>query len=478
MASAAPTRAAPAAGAAPAADATRIRVRLEQDGTAFAARAQTDADVLLTLSAPAYEPDEAAERPAVDLMLVVDTSGSMGGAKLDLVRRTIEFVVSQLRPRDRLALVTFGSEVHLEHGFLAMDKAGRAQATARARALRAGSCTNLSGGLLQGLQLLRERRTQAPVSSVFLLTDGLANRGITSSQGIVDAAASVITEGVQVYSFGYGSYHSSEMLTALAGITPGGMYTFVETDEAVPGAFGEALGGLLSVVAQNLTVTLTPVNDATSATPMTNYRVAAGAGDAKVIHFGDLQSEEERDVVVRLRLRALAAPRPDAMDAVAVRVSYFNVITGAMDTVVRVCGVTRPAETPARGPVSTRFLQQRCRRVVTDALEGARRDGDARKFDAARAKVDAAIARLVPLAADATVDEMLGDLRECRDGLRSQDAFLKVGQHQMRSHGASHAYQRSNCAAAEGLSAGRVRKAYANKANFRFKAAAFKSARK
>lgn len=256
------------------------------------------------------------------------------------------------------------------------------------------------------------------------------------------------------------------------------MYTFVESDDAVPGAFGEALGGLLSVVAQNLSVTLTPVNDAGSLRIMTKYRVKSGPGDAKLVHFGDLQSEEERDVVVRLRLRALAAPRVEAMDMLAVRISYFNVITGAMETAVRVCSVTRPAEAPVRGPVSTRFLQQRCRLVVTDALDGARRDGDARKFDAARAKVDSAIAHLTPLAADVPVCEMLGDLRECRQGLRTADTFLKVGQHQMRSHGASHAYQRSNCAAAEGLSAGPVRKAYGNKAKSRFKVAAFFSAKK
>ena len=57
--------------------------------------------VNINLSAPVYEEDENA-RAAADIIAVIDRSGSMGGGKLDLVKKTVHFVVSQLTPKDRL----------------------------------------------------------------------------------------------------------------------------------------------------------------------------------------------------------------------------------------------------------------------------------------------------------------------------------------------------------------------------------------
>ena len=47
--------------------------------------------------------------------------------------------------------------------------------------------------------------------------------------------------------------------------------------------------------------------------------------------MGDLQSEEERDIVLELKLPALPAPKVD--NVVKATLSYFNIITSELDTV-------------------------------------------------------------------------------------------------------------------------------------------------
>jgi len=53
--------------------------------------------------------------------------------------------------------------------------------------IKVGSSTNLSGGLLEGVSQVVQSKSEHKVSSVMLLTDGIANEGITTTTGIVSA---------------------------------------------------------------------------------------------------------------------------------------------------------------------------------------------------------------------------------------------------------------------------------------------------
>jgi hypothetical protein len=90
------------------------------------------------------------------------------------------------------------------------------------------------------------------VRTCMLMTDGQANSGLRTAAEIVPALANMIREtGVTLHTFGYGSDHDSEILRALS-TAGGGSYYFVEGVDTIRCAFGDCLGGILSVVAQNL----------------------------------------------------------------------------------------------------------------------------------------------------------------------------------------------------------------------------------
>ena len=85
-----------------------------------------------------------------------------------------------MRSKDRLALVTYDTDVTLDFGFKVMNKDNKVDCLAKVKKICAGSMTNLSGGLLHGLceVIDRKKEDKNDVASVLLLTDGLANHGM------------------------------------------------------------------------------------------------------------------------------------------------------------------------------------------------------------------------------------------------------------------------------------------------------------
>lgn len=105
---------------------------------------------VLSVVAPAL--DESARVP-VRLVAVLDKSGSMRGQKLELVRQTMHDVLRHLGRWDQLGIVEYDTEVKVAAPLTVCDSAGKLRLKAALDRLKAGSQTNLSGGLLKGLDL-------------------------------------------------------------------------------------------------------------------------------------------------------------------------------------------------------------------------------------------------------------------------------------------------------------------------------------
>merc|ERR1719335_1573605 len=112
----------------------------------------------------------------------------MSGKKLSLCIQTVKFLLTQLKSTDRLSLVSYDTDVRSDFGLTLMNDAGKKIATAALDKLRAGSMTNLSGGLMQSVKNLgppTQGCSSDAIRSILLLTDGLANHGITATAPLV-----------------------------------------------------------------------------------------------------------------------------------------------------------------------------------------------------------------------------------------------------------------------------------------------------
>ena len=221
-------------------------------------------------------------RQSVHLIFVVDVSDSMmDGRKLASVKQSLQFIMPLLAPSDLVSLVTFGenSEILLNK-IQAIDKDIVLHAIS---SLQTNGCTNLSAGLMN----IRDCLENSPASfknGVLLLTDGHANRGISDSRGLKNLVSSILADypSLTLTTVGYGHDHNINLLKEISA-TGNGSYNIVYNLENVATTFGEVLGGLTSVVAQNVSIQFPA-----GTTFKTGYPV-----EGTCVKIGDVYSENE-----------------------------------------------------------------------------------------------------------------------------------------------------------------------------------------
>ncbi|KAK4385575.1 E3 ubiquitin-protein ligase WAV3 [Sesamum angolense] len=207
--------------------------------------------VLVGLKAPSLSNDAGfAQRAPIDLVTVLDVSGSMFGSKLDLVKRAVNFVIDNLGPSDRLSVVSFATQARRMLPLRRMTENGREDAKRAVNALVASGGTNIVEGLKKGVRVLEERRHKNPVTSIIFLSDGndTCNHSSVIPRGTDDVQQ---VETFPVHSFGFGSDHDPIAMHSISDAS-GGTFSFIESYEMVQDAFAGCIGGLLSVVTQDV----------------------------------------------------------------------------------------------------------------------------------------------------------------------------------------------------------------------------------
>lgn len=165
-----------------------------------------------------------------EAVLVLDRSGSMAGQKLQEAKAAASALLSSLPQGARLAMVAYDHEV-LVGGFSPKE------ARTLLRSLEARGQTALHAGWKQGAELLRDR---ARPRFVLLLSDGLANVGLTNLEALAEEARKAAEAGVYTFTFGFGEDFDRRLMVSLA-LAGGGTHFY-----AAQGELGEALEGELA----------------------------------------------------------------------------------------------------------------------------------------------------------------------------------------------------------------------------------------
>ena len=401
-------------------------------------------------------------RPDVDVVVVLDRSGSMGcDRKLELCKETTELLVRELRGTDRFGLVTFDHNVTTNLELLPVSGATESAV----RRLRPGGTTNLSGGLFRGLELLAAPSAQERVRTVLLLTDGHANAGVTNDAALVNATTKLLAgTTTSLYTFGYGTDHNADLLQAVAAAAGDGKgsYYFIEDADRVVGAFADCLGGLMSVVGQNCVVDVR----ATGATIARVRREGATRVDDThwTVPLGDIFAEEERDVLVDLVVN-------DGSAAVDFSLRYVAAATGDVVRAAAAAGVAVDAARAPSAAPNERIAVHRARLDTADALKAARAHADAGRIDEARSGLEAMKARVAACPASAAhaglVSRLKLDLDLVVESVRDARTYERRGKKQLVSKMMGHQMQRcmsdsddEDDAACEGGAAPAPRNAY------------------
>ena len=173
------------------------------------------------------------------MILLLDTSGSMEGDRLEAVQRTLRIFVQHLKVEDRLTLIEWNSTAKV----LCQACSDHAMLNTCIDGLQANGGTNLEAALLQ-LSAFRE----TPVDAIFLLTDGHINQGqrsVATLGHLLQASLGSHAATAPLMALGFGEDHNADMLQAFA-IQTRGTYTFADGDskEMIPAILGNLLGEL------------------------------------------------------------------------------------------------------------------------------------------------------------------------------------------------------------------------------------------
>jgi hypothetical protein len=288
----------------------------------------------------------------------------------------------------------------------------------------------MSAAIALSFQELRAVSDPNQVRSIFLLTDGHANRGLTTQHDLVELTRNCWSDAsiqssdlpmqdapskpprfksffrhgrtpshkgsmtqtsdasetstwtdaepdhpISLFCFGYGADHNSEILRAITNVTETGSYYFVKDDSNVGPAFGSAFGGILSVVGQSAALTLQPCSGATI--KAVHYESAIQRDDGSYnVSVGDFYAEESRDVVVEVTL--VTVNSAEAVPHLAASLAYTDVVRKMpIRGQAVVCSIARPSGTevsPDNIHVSAQWLRVAAAQTLAEAAQLANRN--------------------------------------------------------------------------------------------------------
>ena len=268
---------------------------VRQDRRLIRPNAHSQRFLLARIVAPRADTQRA--RPPVNLAIVLDRSGSMSGEKLRVAKAAVEEAIGRLKPRDRFSVVVYDDIVDVVIASTAVGDESRRSAIERLRAIDARGSTNLGEGWLRGCEQVASHLAATGVNRCLLLTDGLANVGITDRDQLALHASELRARGVSTSTFGVGNDFDERLLQDLAD-RGGGHFYYIADAPQIRDAITSEVGETLEVVARDVALEVTARDDI-RIEPISSYE-ATVRGDRTAISLGDLGSEQVVEVVVRL----------------------------------------------------------------------------------------------------------------------------------------------------------------------------------
>ncbi len=370
-----------------------------RNGTWIGAGAETDvvlagqSDVALGVWVDAPKVKTRVHTP-VDVALVVDTSGSMAGAKLENARSAAKLLIEQLSDGDIVSIDTFDDEARPLVAPTVLTKSSRGELRTRIDGLGTGGSTNLYDGLALGEAHVARAPATHSVRRVVVISDGMANVGPSSATALGELAARGTRVQAQVTSLGVGTDYDENTLNALAVRSSGRLYHITDPQEMVS-MLRHELELLESTVASDAFVEVVPA-PGVQLVSADGVRFDRGEAGSLRIPLGALYAGQHREALVRVRLDGFGEAGGPSSPLASVRLRFKDPSEGELEriqeTVARVAITTDGSEVASHQNAKTQSIL-----AVQDAANlemRAAQDVNKGKFDGADQQLAAAEKKL------------------------------------------------------------------------------------
>lgn len=188
-------------------------------------------------------------RTPLNISIVVDRSGSMQGIKMGYAKKAAKAIIDHLQPVDYVSIVMYDNAVDSVQ--VPIKVSDKDLIKSKIDRITPRGATNLWGGTEKGYDFVRRNYKSGYVNRILLISDGLANAGLTDSLQIRKLVQKYKDEsGVTISTFGVGLDYNEQLMTDMAE-TGAGNYYYIDAPDHLIQLFDKELNGMLNVVAQN-----------------------------------------------------------------------------------------------------------------------------------------------------------------------------------------------------------------------------------
>ncbi len=334
--------------------------------------------IYLRVGLEGLAPREEGARIPVNIMLVIDQSGSMRGERIDQAKEAALMAVERLGDEDVLGVVSYSDNAYV------LAPAARLRDTEEMRSairhLQANGRTALYAGVSQGIRELRPFLDPYKVNRVILLSDGLANVGPSSPRELEALGREAAEKGISITTIGLGLGYNEDLMTRLA-LASDGNHAFVEHPDDLVRIFNEEFGDVLTAVGSDVDVIIECPD---GFEPMRALGREARIENGKVhLKLNQIYGKQEKYVVIELKVDGKRAR--GSAEAARVRVDYTDLASKQRASLeekakLRFSG----SEAEVRGSVNKEVVAGVTTQIATERNEQAVTLRDSGKVDEAR----------------------------------------------------------------------------------------------
>lgn len=394
----------------------------------------------------------------IDLVAVLDVSGSMSGGKLVLLKRAMGFLIQRLSSSDRLSIVAFSSNARRSFPLRRMTTNGKQEALQAVNHLVCAGGTNIGEGLKKGAKVMVERKQKNPVSSMILLSDGknmatadppIGDYHNLLPESIMNSTGSGIT--IPVHTFGFGADHDAALMHFVS-VASAGTFSFIETENTIQDAFAQCIGGLLTVTIQELQVKIETLHPSLQLKSIKagNYGTKKNDnGSIGYIDFNRLYAEEERDLLVKVDIPVYQDSFNEDMPLLKIGYSYTDPITKQKVTLedAGVLKIPRPEIVSDDVVVSVEVNRQMNRISAAEAIAEARAMADEGQFLQAASILESCYNLIMGSVSAQAGDQLSAalcvEMKEMQGRMVDYDSYTTGGRAYVLSGLSSHSSQRA-----------------------------------
>jgi Ca-activated chloride channel family protein len=235
----------------------------------------------------------------VDMVIVLDRSGSMAGKKLDDAKKAAMNLISKLSPSDRFALVTYSNTAVRLSDLEYVTPSTRERLRNAISKISAGGGTNLGHGLTEGINMLTRAEKASNLGRVVLISDGLANQGIIDPNVLGNMASVAAEKDFSITTVGLGHDFNEQLMTAIADRGTG-TYYYLENPSAFAAVFQKEFHRANTVAASAVKIRIEEKNGI-KLVNAGGYPISYKNNTA-IFFPGDLQSDETRKLFLNLKV--------------------------------------------------------------------------------------------------------------------------------------------------------------------------------